>query len=89
VKAKGFLEPASNGDRVTIGLAHYQHHRWKLIAKKKVSLHRFADRDHDGLTDALYLAAFARLTTGRYRFTASFAGDWDTFRSSRKLGFRL
>jgi hypothetical protein len=89
VKARGVLEPASSGNRVKITLAKYKHGAWVKIAAKTVDVRKLGDRDHDGARDGAYGAAFPKPSRGRYRFTATFAGDANTAARTRSIRFRL
>ena len=89
VQARGLLEPASTGNKVTVTLSRYRNGTWVTVSSKSVSAKKLSDRDSDGLTDAKYKAAFPRPVAGRYRFTAAFAGDADTLAKTTKVEFTL
>jgi hypothetical protein len=59
------------------------------IAAKTVDVRKLGDRDHDGTRDGAYGAAFPKPSRGRYRFTATFAGDANTAARTRSIRFRL
>lgn len=89
IQAKGLLELASTGNKVTVTLLRSRHGTWANVATKSVSVKKFADRDSDSLTDAKYRASFPRPAKGKYRFTAKFAGDSDTLAQTKKVTFTL
>jgi Calx-beta domain-containing protein len=89
IKARGVLEPASAGNLVKITLAKRSHGHWVKVASKTVTVRKLGDRDHDGKQDAAYGASFPRPATGRYRFSAKFAGDGNTAAGAKKRLFQL
>jgi len=89
IGSRGLLEPASTGNPVTITLTKYRHGAWKTVSTKTVSVKKLADRDGDTLLDAKYGAGFPRPRHGKYRFTASFAGDGNTAATTKVVKFKL
>ena len=87
IKAKGLLESASTGNKVTVTLSRYHNGKWQKMSVKSVSVKKFGDRDTDGNADAQYLASFARPATGKYQFRAKFAGDADSLTKTQKVTF--
>lgn len=87
IKAKGLLESASTGNKVTVTLSRYHNGKWQKMSVKSVSVKKFGDRDTDGNADAQYLASFARPAKGKYQFRAKFAGDADSLTKTQKVTF--
>ena len=74
--AKGILEPAKSGDRVTATLFRKRNGRFVRVAAKRVPVRSFRDRDGDGKTDASYTATFLRPKAGgTYRILVRFKGN--------------
>jgi hypothetical protein len=75
VVAKGILEPAVSGERVTVTLFRKQGGKFVKVAAKTVSVRYLKDRDHDGKTDGAYTATFTRpKTKGSYKLLTRFKG---------------
>ncbi len=76
VKAKGLLETARTGNKVTVTLLRKRDGVFRKITSKIVSVGFFRDRDGDGKTDGSYSARFARpRSAGTYRFVTTFLGS--------------
>jgi large repetitive protein len=74
--AKGILEPAKSGDRVTATLFRKRNGRFVRVAAKRVPVRSFRDRDGDGKTDGSYTATFLRPKAGgTYRILVRFKGN--------------
>jgi chitinase len=87
VKAKGLLEPAESGNKVTVTLARFKGGSWVKVATKKVTVTGLGDRDADTKLDAQYVASFPRPAKGKYRFKVKFAGDADTKAANKTILF--
>jgi hypothetical protein len=75
VVAKGILEPATSGERVTVTLLRKQGGKFVKVATKTVSVRYLKDRDGDGKTDGSYVATFTRpKTKGSYKVLTRFKG---------------
>jgi large repetitive protein len=75
VVAKGILEPATSGERVTVTLLRKQGGKLVKVAAKTVSVRYLKDRDGDGKTDGSYAATFTRpKTKGSYKVLTRFKG---------------
>ena len=73
--AKGLLEPATSGERVTVTLFRKQGGKFVKVAAKTVSVRYLKDRDGDGKTDGAYTATFTRpKTKGSYKVLTRFKG---------------
>jgi chitinase len=74
--AKGILEPAKSGDRVTATLFRKRNGRFVKVAARRVSVRSFRDRDGDGKTDGSYTTTFVRPKVGgTYRILVRFNGS--------------
>jgi Calx-beta domain-containing protein len=75
VVAKGILEPATSGERVTVTLLRKKGGKFVKLAAKTVSVRYLKDRDGDGKTDGSYTATFLRpKTKGSYKVLTRFKG---------------
>ena len=75
VVAKGLLEPATSGERVTVTLFRKQGAKFVKVAAKTVSVRYLKDRDGDGKTDGSYTATFTRpKAKGSYKVLTKFKG---------------
>ncbi len=75
VVAKGLLEPATSGERVTVTLFRKQGGRFVKVAAKTVAVRYLKDRDGDGKTDGSYTATFTRpKARGSYKVLTRFKG---------------
>jgi hypothetical protein len=75
VVAKGLLEPATSGERVTVTLFRKQGAKFVKVAAKTVSVRYLKDRDGDGKTDGSYTATFIRpKAKGSYKVLTKFKG---------------
>jgi large repetitive protein len=75
VVAKGILEPATSGERVTVTLLRKQGGKFVKVTAKTVSVRYLKDRDGDGKTDGSYIATFTRpKTKGSYKVLTRFKG---------------
>jgi disulfide oxidoreductase YuzD len=76
VIAKGLLEPAKLGNKVTATLLRKQNGRFVRIAAKTVAVRYLQDRDGDGKKDGSYRASFNRPTKGgTYKVIVRFKGS--------------
>jgi hypothetical protein len=75
VVAKGLLEPATSGERVTVTLFRKQGTKFVKVAAKTVSVRYLKDRDGDGKIDGSYTATFTRpKAKGTYKTLVRFKG---------------
>jgi hypothetical protein len=75
VIAKGLLEPASSGERVTVTLFRKQGGKFVKVSAKTVLVRYLKDRDGDGKTDGSYTATFLRpKAKGSYKLLTRFRG---------------
>jgi hypothetical protein len=75
VVAKGLLEPATSGERVTVTLLRKQGGKFVKVAAKTVPVRYLKDRDGDGKTDGSYTATFTRpKAKGSYKVVTRFKG---------------
>jgi Calx-beta domain-containing protein len=90
VIARGTMESAAQGMHVTVKLFRRSNGRFRRIGSATVLVRKIRDRDHDSLSDGIFRAAFTKPAIhGRYRCTASFAGDTANQPSTARKGFRL
>jgi Calx-beta domain-containing protein len=75
VIAKGILEPASPGQRVTVTLFRKKGGTFVKVSAKTVLVRYLKDRDGDGKTDGSYTATLVRpKAKGSYKVLAQFKG---------------
>ena len=73
--AKGLLEPASSGERVTVTLFRKQGGKFVKVSAKTVLVRYLKDRDGDGKTDGSYTATLVRpKAKGSYKILTQFKG---------------
>ena len=90
VVAKGLLEPATSGERVTVTLFRKRGGRFVKVAAKTASVRYLKDRDGDGKTDGSYTATFTRpKTKGSYKVLTRFKGTANYKPRSRGKIFTL
>jgi hypothetical protein len=88
--AKGVLEPAKSGDRVTATLLRKRNGRFVRITAKKVPVRSFRDRDRDGRTDGSYSVTFFRPKAGgTYKILLRFNGTKTNKPCTRAKVFKL
>jgi Calx-beta domain-containing protein len=88
--AKGVLEPAKPGDRVTATLLRKRNGRFVLVTAKRVLVRSFRDRDRDGKTDGSYVVMFLRpKTRGTYKILLRFKGTKSKKPCTRAKVFKL
>jgi hypothetical protein len=88
--AKGVLEPAKSGDRVTATLLRKRNGRFVRITAKRVLVRSFRDRDRDGKTDGSYVVTFLRPKTGgTYKILLRFNGTKTKKPCTRAKVFKL
>jgi hypothetical protein len=76
VTAKGVMERAKTGLRVTATLFRKKHGRFVKIAAKTVRIRDLRDRDHDGKPDGAYAVTFLRPRPGgTYKIVVRFKGN--------------
>ena len=75
VIAKGLLEPASSGERVTVTLFRKKGGKFVKVSAKTVLVRYLKDRDGDGKTDGSYTATLVRpKAKGSYKIVTQFKG---------------
>ena len=75
VIAKGILEPATPGERVTVTLLRKQGGKFVKVSAKTVLVRYLKDRDGDGKTDGSYTATLLRpKAKGSYKILTQFKG---------------
>ncbi len=75
VVAKGLLEPASSGERVTVTLFRKKGAKFVKVSAKTVLVRYLKDRDGDGKTDGSYTATLVRpKAKGSYKVVTQFKG---------------
>jgi hypothetical protein len=75
VIAKGLLEPASSGERVTVTLFRKKGGKFVKVSAKTVLVRYLKDRDGDGKTDGSYAATLVRpKAKGSYKIVTQFKG---------------
>jgi hypothetical protein len=75
VIAKGILEPASSGERVTVTLFRKKGGKFVKVSAKTVLVRYLKDRDGDGKTDGSYTATLLRpKAKGSYKILTQFQG---------------
>ena len=75
IVAKGVLEPAQAGGKVTVTLSKKHGARFVKVLARTVTVKDVRDRDGDGKPDASYLVNLPRpLTAGTYKIVARFKG---------------
>jgi hypothetical protein len=89
LSAKGLLEPAVTGMKVTVTLLHKRGRQYKKVSEKAVTVKSVLDRDGDGDPEGAYVAAFKRPRRGPYMLRASFAGGSGYEASSKDVKFKL
>jgi hypothetical protein len=89
VKAKGTIQIATSGMKVTISLLKKIGSKYRLLASKTLGVNGLKDRNGDGILDGAYLAKFARPAKGAYRFVAKYAGNVEYAPSSKTLNLKL
>ncbi|HUF60396.1 MAG TPA: Calx-beta domain-containing protein [Actinomycetota bacterium] len=90
VIAKGLLEPARSGHRVTATLFRKQGTRFVRVLARTVPIRYIKDRDGDGKTDGSYTATFVRpKKQGSYKIVVRFKGTASAKPSSRAKIFTL
>jgi large repetitive protein len=88
--AKGLLEPAKAGERVTATLYRKKGTRFVKVSAKKVPVRFLKDRDGDGKTDGSYSVTFVRpRTQGTFKVVVRFKGSASSRPSSRTRVFTL
>jgi hypothetical protein len=90
VIAKGLLEPAESGQRVTATLYRKKGTTFVRVTGKTVSVRYLKDRDGDGRTDGAYTATFVRpKARGSYKIVVRFKGTGSAKPCSRVKIFTL
>ena len=89
VGAKGLLEPAATGMKVTVTLLKKRGAKYVKIARKSALVKKLTDRDGDGWVEGAYLVSFARPGRGAYMCRASFAGNAQYGPSTKRVKFKL
>jgi Calx-beta domain-containing protein len=89
VTAKGLLDPAAPGMRVTVTLLKKKGARYVKVRARSVPVRSLIDRDGDSLTEGAYAARFKRPAAGSYKLTASFAGNVNFLPSSATKRVKL
>jgi large repetitive protein len=75
IVAKGVLEPAKAGEKVTVTLLKKRGARFVRVLARTVTVKDVRDRDGDGKPDASYLAKLPRpIAAGTYKIVARFTG---------------
>jgi large repetitive protein len=75
IVAKGVLEPAVSGEKVTVTLLNKRGARFVKVLARTVTVKDVRDRDGDGKPDASYLVSLPRpIPAGTYKVVARFAG---------------
>jgi hypothetical protein len=88
--AHGSIESAAPGMHVTVTLYRRSKGHFRKVHSATVLVKKIGDRDHDSLPDAIFRAAFGKpAIRGRYRCTASYAGNPDYLPSATRRGFSL
>jgi large repetitive protein len=90
VIAKGLLEPASPGERVTVTLFRKKGGKFVKVSAKTVLVRYLKDRDGDGKTDGSYAATLVRpKAKGSYKIVTQFKGTANYKPSLRGKVFTL
>jgi large repetitive protein len=90
VIAHGSIESAAPSMHVTVTLYHRSKGHFQKVHSVTVRVKKIRDRDHDSLPDGIFRAAFGTAGIhGRYRCTATYAGNPDYLPSTTRKGFSL
>ncbi len=89
VMAKGTIEPAVAGMKISVTLSKKRGAKFVKVAKKTVTVKALGDKDGDSLPDAAFAASFKRPSRGSYLFIAKYLGGPDLLPSSRKVKFKV
>jgi hypothetical protein len=89
IKAKGTIEAAATGMKVSMKLLQKQGTRYVKVGAKTVSVSAVGDVDTDGVPDGTFGAGFRRLEKGSYLLTARYRGGATYLPSSKRVRFRI
>lgn len=74
VTAKGTIESAASGMRISVTLMKKKGTKYVKVASKIVTVTALGDRDGDALPDAAFVASFKRPAKGAYEFVTRYTG---------------
>lgn len=89
LKARGLLEPAVAGLKVTVTLYRKSATGYKRVRSMTVTVKGLKDRDGDGKKDARYVASFTKPKPGAYMVRATFKGTSVFKKSTRAVKFKV